>query len=188
MWDTENSFSRRSRINSSLLSCMAGSFAFGRRFNTVHFCMLSTSTVRLFFANKPRLENYFCCGQMNTRRVNDIVSQCIQTYCSGKLFRARLLCIVKNCNRSTLWQRWVKPGELCCCSLTAKLACDRLRRLVIDIHTFIRYLSVIKTTYYNVLFAAVSNGPAWYFSCVFSLPIFRDCYHNSRQVAKLSLG
>lgn len=34
------------------------------------------------------------------RRVNDDVSQCIQSYCSGKLFRERILCIVKNCNRS----------------------------------------------------------------------------------------
>lgn len=36
------------------------------------------------------------------RRVNDDVSQCIQSYCSGKLFRERILCIVKNCNRSVL--------------------------------------------------------------------------------------
>jgi len=34
------------------------------------------------------------------RRVNDDVSQCIQSYCSGKMFPERLRCIVKNCHRT----------------------------------------------------------------------------------------
>jgi len=83
---------------------------------------------------------------------------------------------------TTLYRQELQPvyyrtalGELCCSSLTAKLACDRLRRLVIDMHTFIWYLSVIKTTYYNVLFAAVSSGSAWYYSCAFTCP-FRCWY------------
>lgn len=37
------------------------------------------------------------------RRVNDDVSQCIQSYCSGySVFRERILCILKNCNRPVL--------------------------------------------------------------------------------------
>ncbi|KAK2152277.1 hypothetical protein LSH36_335g01012 [Paralvinella palmiformis] len=34
------------------------------------------------------------------RRVNDEVTQCIQSYCSGKQSHDRLVCIVKNCNRA----------------------------------------------------------------------------------------
>lgn len=49
-----------------------------------------------------------CCSavpqQMSRkRRVNDDLSQCIQSYCSAySVFRERILCIVKNCNRSVL--------------------------------------------------------------------------------------
>jgi len=38
-------------------------------------------------------------GMTRKRRVNDDVSQCIQSYCSGKTLPDRLRCTVKNCHR-----------------------------------------------------------------------------------------
>ena len=35
------------------------------------------------------------------RRVNDDVSQCIQSYCGGKGFESRIYCIVKNCHHQS---------------------------------------------------------------------------------------
>jgi hypothetical protein len=61
-------------------------------------CRLESNCVlkQCCFFSSPEYEQVMS----RKRRVNDDVSQCIQSYCSGKLFRERILCIVKNCNRS----------------------------------------------------------------------------------------
>ena len=65
-----------------------------------------TATTTASCRNCPDRRTADCSGPAcrrvvnNKRRINDVMSQCIQAYCTDVLYHVRVACILRHCNRS----------------------------------------------------------------------------------------